>query len=194
MSSRPSRDPSPIGRQGELALIVFACIVIACAWCAVAGVSAVTLLASGTWIWPETSAAGVQVVRGLVTGNPDQGWQVHQASQLPGPAAIYTGAILGQLFAAAATCFISWVVFRVRLPNDGRRGLASRHEAAQVLGLARLRKVAPVIRPDLTGKRPARDSPARTVPADAPGLAPQSTSHTSDLDPRSATGRRSSPS
>jgi hypothetical protein len=44
------------------------------------------------------------------------------------------------------------LIGRYRRPGDQRSGMATRHEADQVLGKGQLRAVRSIIRPDLYGK------------------------------------------
>jgi hypothetical protein len=76
-----------------------------------------------------------------------------------GPAAstglLYTCLVVVELFALG---LIVWAVIGgMRQWGPARvRGMATRAEADTLLGLQRLRKVAPVVRPDLHGKAPRR--------------------------------------
>ncbi len=71
------------------------------------------------------------------------------------PALLYTCLVLVELLTLA---LIVWVVIAgMRQWGPARvRGMATRAEAATLLGLGRLRKVAPVVRPDLHRKAARR--------------------------------------
>jgi hypothetical protein len=163
-TSRQARDPAPLSQHGELALVVLSLAAFVCGWCVLGGISLVTFLASGTWIWPADTATVVQVVGGLLTGDTHRGWPQNQAGVLPGQALIYTGAVTGLIGASTIAATTAVLINRFHLPNDPRRGLATRRETAQVLGLSRLRQVAPIIRPDLAAAPDGATPPPRPAP------------------------------
>ena len=81
---------------------------------------------------------------------------------LPGPraASVSRPLLYGSIAAVEvlAIAFVVWaVVVLLRRFGPGRvRGMATRSQAEKLLGLRRLRAVAPVVRPDLYGKDGAR--------------------------------------
>ncbi len=95
----------------------------------------------------------------LFTALPDILGGDARAGLGPGPAAspalLYTFLVLVEV---ATVTLIVWVVIAgMRQWGPARvRGMATRTEADTLLGLQRLRKVAPVVRPDLHGKGPRR--------------------------------------
>ncbi|MGY1829028.1 type IV secretory system conjugative DNA transfer family protein [Geodermatophilus sp. SYSU D01180] len=103
-------------------------------------------VAGGGWVWPAGARALAAAVGGLLTGDATAGLTAAQAAAVPAPGAVHAAV------AAAAVAFLAASGGAVQV---GRRvlgvptGLASRAEAAEVLGRARLRRAAAVIRPDL---------------------------------------------
>ncbi|GAB3314424.1 hypothetical protein GCM10027451_29360 [Geodermatophilus aquaeductus] len=125
---------------------------------------AAAAVAGGGWVWPAGPRALAAAVGGLLTGDATAGLTAAQAAAAPAPGAVHTAV------AVAVAGFLAGTGAAVR---EGRRvlgagtGLATRGEAAQVLGRPRLRRVAAVIRPDLlpaararTGRRRAPDPSA----------------------------------
>ena len=127
------------------------------------GRSAANLLAGGGWTWPATTAEGRT---GLPVPSPlgsafwgslpqvlagDAG-----AGLTPRPDVLAGPGLLWGCVAAtelAALTLIAWAAIRAYLRwGPGRlRGMATRAEAEQLLGLTRIRKVAAIVRPDLHG-------------------------------------------
>ncbi|MGY1631894.1 type IV secretory system conjugative DNA transfer family protein [Geodermatophilus sp. SYSU D01186] len=122
-----------------------------------AGRAAAAALAGGGWVWPDGAAALVSSVGGLLTGDATAGLDAGQAAAVPSSALVYgvTAAVLGLFVAVSGGA--AWAAHR-RL--GGPSGMATRGEVTDVLGRARLRRVAPVVRPDLA---PARRRGARRV-------------------------------
>jgi type IV secretion system protein VirD4 len=115
-----------------------------------AGRAAAALLTGRGWPWPEGSTHLAAAIGGLLTGDPAAGLDAAQVAALPSSAAVYAvTAALGALFLAGSGG-AAWAGHRWA---GGRPGMASRGQVAEVLGRARLRRVAPVVRPDL---RPTR--------------------------------------
>lgn len=111
-----------------------------------------------------TLAVGVHLGHGLAQLAAGHGWGWPPAAALftgvPGVLAAAAGPelvwvlVVELLLVAVVTC---GVVVGWRRWGPGRlKGMASREEAARVLGVGRLRRVAPVVRPDLyAGRRTA---------------------------------------
>lgn len=101
--------------------------------------------AGAGWAWP-TGRALYSSLPAVLAGNPQAGLGLH--STLASPAALYGWIITTQLLLAAGTVLA--VVWIQRRWGPGRmKGMASSAEAEAVLGITRLRRNAPVIRPDL---------------------------------------------
>ena len=126
------------------------------------GRAAAALATGGGWVWPTASPALLASVGRLLTGDPAAGLDHAQAAALPGTGAVY-GAIAGAvaLFLAASGA----AAFAARRFLGGGAGMATRGQIAEVLGRARLRQVASVVRPDLPGgrRRRARSTVEREV-------------------------------
>jgi type IV secretion system protein VirD4 len=127
-----------------------------------AGRAAAALLTGGGWVWPDGSAALIASVGGLLTGDPTAGLDSGQIAALPPSAAVY-GVTAGALaLFLAASGGAAWAAHRWL---GGGTGMATPSEVADVLGRPRLRRAAPVIRPDLRpphrrlGGRPAAGNP-----------------------------------
>jgi hypothetical protein len=142
------RDPQPIGRGWELAVVAAGGALIAVALAALAGLGVASALWGGGWVWPHGTDTVTDVLGGLLHGHPGRGLPPDQLRQVAGPVPVYAcvaGAELGLLIGAVKTCV---VVVRHRRPGDARSGMATRREAEQALGLNQLRAARAVIRPD----------------------------------------------
>ncbi|WNV75277.1 type IV secretory system conjugative DNA transfer family protein [Geodermatophilus sp. DSM 44513] len=127
-----------------------------------AGRAAAALLTGAGWMWPHGTAALVASVGGLLTGDRTAGLDAAQAAAAPSPAVVYTAIAAGFVLYLAGSGGAVWATHRLlRMPS----GMATRGQIADVLGRARLRRVAPLIRPDLLppdrmlGARPAAGDP-----------------------------------
>ena len=111
------------------------------------GRGAATLLTGGGWVWPDGWAALIASTGGLLTGDVTAGLDAGGVAALPSSAVVYAVTATALALFLTASGGAAWVAHRrLRL----RSGLATRREVTDVLGLGRLRRVAPVIRPDLT--------------------------------------------
>ncbi|SNR79634.1 type IV secretory system conjugative DNA transfer family protein [Blastococcus mobilis] len=127
-----------------------------------AGRAVAALVTGGGWVWPDGSAALVSSVGGLLTGDRTAGLDAAQAAALPSPVAVYavTAGVLALFLAGSGGA--AWAGYRWL---GQQSGMASSGQVAEVLGVVRLRRVAPVIRPDLRptdrplGVRPAPGDP-----------------------------------
>lgn len=156
--SSSQRDPQPLGRAGEVALVLLAGAAVLLGVAALAGLGAASALAGGGWVWPDGTENIGRALAGLLSGHPGRGLPPELAARVPGPAAVYWAVAVSELLMltlAAGLCVLGW---RYRRPGDARRGMATRSEAAAVLGRGRLRAARTIIRPDLngTGRRGAR--------------------------------------
>jgi hypothetical protein len=159
------RDPQPLNRQGEVALVALSGVVYAVTWVALGGLGLAAGLFGGGWFLPSGNDM-VPVMVGLLSGHPGQGLPPDLAARLPGTFAVYGCVAVVEVAAIAAAIVGGVLVARYRRPGDARRGMATRYEAAQVLGIGRLRSARAVIRPDLATLR------SRWRPAAAPATAP----------------------
>ena len=155
MTAQPyqRREPQPWGRAGEVAFVAASGVLVLLAAAALAGVGVSGVLFGRGWVWPHGGSSTAAAIGGLLAGHPGAGLPAGPAGSLPGRDVVY-GCVaaaellaLGLLLAAVA----GWLGYR--RPGDARGGMATRREAAQVLGLRRLRDAGPVIRPDRYGPR-----------------------------------------
>ena len=155
-SPQQRRDPQPMGRSGEVALVALAAVLMLLGFAALAGLGAAAALAGGGWVWPHGTDTVGSVLGGLLTGHPGRGLPPELAARVPGPVAVYSG-VAGAELAMVVVATVGGVLFwRYRRPGDARRGMATRSEAMQVLGRSRLRAARAIIRPDLNSPPAAR--------------------------------------
>jgi len=133
-----------------MAFVVVAGAVVVLAWVGAAGLGVASALFGHGWVLPASSTDLAAVVGGLLTGHPGQGLPAADAARVPGPGAVYGCVLAAELAALLVAGTVGVLVGRYRRPGDARRGMATRHEAAQVLGVSRLRAARGVIRPDLS--------------------------------------------
>ena len=163
MSSYQRRDPLLLSRSGEIALAAAGAGAAVLALAAAAGLGAAAAVFGGGWVWPGDSAGVVAVVVGLLVGEPGRGLSPAAAARVPGSAAVYSSVAVAEVLTLAAAGWLAMVAARYHRPGDARGGMATRGEAARVLGIRRLRSAAAVIRPDLyagTGPGPATPTAA----------------------------------
>ena len=168
-SPQQRRDPQPLARGGEVTLVALTGVLMLLALAALAGLGAAAALAGGGWVWPHGVGTGGAVLAGLLTGHPGRGLPPALAGRVPGPAAVYSGVVIAELLTLTVAGVGARLFWRYHRPGDARRGMATRGEAAQVLGRSRLRTARAIIRPDLHGPAARRWS-GRTV---RPGRAGQ---------------------
>ncbi len=103
--------------------------------------------AGAGWTWPEGKNLFSSLPR-VLAGDSAAGLTLdHPAA---GMAALYGWLITVQVLLLAVTVTVT--IWGLRRWGPGRmHGMASPAEAEQLLGISRLRRVAPIIRPDLTG-------------------------------------------
>lgn len=126
--------------------------------------SLANLIAGAGWTWPDpdagqfTSPIGTAFwtsLPGVVTGDSGAGLSRDvldsQADQLAGSTLLWTCLGVTELLLIVA---LGWVgIYALQRWGPGRmRGMATAAEAERLLGATRLRKVAPLVRPDLHGK------------------------------------------
>jgi hypothetical protein len=144
------RDPAPVGHGGEVALCVFAGVLLVLSITALAGLGVASALFGDGWVWPHGTAQIRHAFGGLFGGRPGRGLPARLAARVPGAAAVYASVATCELIAAALIVVtITWAV-RWRRPGDLRRGMATRGEVREVLGSRRLHRARRLIRPDLS--------------------------------------------
>jgi len=125
---------------------------------------AAAFLLGGGWVWPAGGRELVAAVGGLATGDLGAGLTPAQAAAVPAAGLVYAAAAVGLVLLVALTVWaIRW--WRANYGSGARSGMADRPQVEEVLGLARLRKVSAVIRPDLypTGRAAPATPPAGGV-------------------------------
>ncbi len=150
-SPQQRRDPQPMSRGAEVALVVLAGVLMLFGLAALAGLGAAAALVGGGWVWPHGSDTIGAVVGGLLSGHPGAGLPPELADRVPSPAAVYSGVAVAELVMLSLATVGGVLFWRYHRPGDARRGMATRGEAAQVLGRSRLRAARAIIRPDLHG-------------------------------------------
>lgn len=158
-SPQQRRDPQPMGRAGEVALVTLAGVLLMLGLAALVGLGAASALAGGGWVWPHGSDSIGAVLGGLLSGHPGQGLPPELAGRVPGPTAVYSAVAAAELVMLTLASGAGVLFWRYHRPGDARRGMATRGEAAQVLGRSRLRAARAIIRPDLHGPAARGDRP-----------------------------------
>ena len=142
------RNPHPWTYEIPLAVVLTLVLV------AVLGVhggrAVANLLAGGGWEWPAPTQL-FPSLPGLLRG--DAGAGLTDPGVLAGPAALATWMSIASAVNLLGSLALGCVVYR-RWGPGRLRGMATRTEAASLLGLPRLRMHRAVIRPDLHGKDP----------------------------------------
>src|SRR4051794_39209591 len=151
-ASRPRPDVGPTSWEVPTAAVVV--WLTAGALLLPVGRAAVALATGGGWVWPTGSPALVVSVGGLLTGDPAAGLDHAQAAALPGRGTVYGAIATILVLFLAGTGAAAFAAHRFL---GGGAGMATRDQVAEVLGSARLRQAAPIIRPDLPGGRRRRD-------------------------------------
>lgn len=139
--------PHPPGWEIPAACVLAALTVLAMAAHLARAVA--NLLATGSWAWTPRDQL-VTALPSILGGDAGAG--------LPSGAGANTGLLYACLIVAeilALTVITAAVVAGMQRFGPSRvRGMASREDAENLLGLRRLRRNAPVIRPDLHTRRP----------------------------------------
>jgi type IV secretion system protein VirD4 len=117
-----------------------------------AGQGAAGWLFAGGFVWLHGSAALMQSIGGLLTGNPGRGLSGHDVAHLASAPSIYLLIVLGELLLIGITVWVIVAWWRYLGPG-ARQGMAGRAEVETVLGVSNLRKKRKVIRPDLHSQR-----------------------------------------
>lgn len=142
------RDPQPIGRGWELAVVVAGGALVAVALAALAGLGVASALWGGGWVWPQGTDTVMRVLGGLLSGHPGRGLPPDQLGRVAGHLPVYAVVVAAELVLLTAAVIAAVLVSRHRRPGDARGGMATRREAEQALGLRQLRAARAVIRPD----------------------------------------------
>ena len=150
------RDPQPVSQGWEVAVAVLGGAVLLLGLAAVLGLGIASALWGGGWVWPHGTDTIGHVIGGLLSGRPGRGLPPSQARHVAGPIASYGCVAVCEVVLVSLSIAFGVLVARYRRPGDVRRGMATRSDAKQVLGVGRLRAAKEIIRPDLYA-RVARD-------------------------------------
>lgn len=158
------RDPMPW--TAEIALVAGILILLSLLAGIQAGRTVANLLAGAGWTWPVDQAAFWRSLFAVTTqGDAAAGLPRPRPTELADPPLVWGGILATELLTfvglVLAACYLyqRWGPGRVH-------GMANAGDAQRMLGLTRLRTVAPVVRPDLYGKPAARR--ARAAAAQEP--------------------------
>lgn len=113
------------------------------------GRSAANLMSGAGWAWVSSTNL-VTSVPGIMRGHAGSG--LPTVHNLAGAHLLWSCVVLAELATCAAAGWVVKMILNRWGPNR-LRGMASREEAAKLLGRSRLRRVAAVIRPDLYSKQ-----------------------------------------
>lgn len=150
------RDPEPIGRGWELAVVAAGGTLIAVVLAALAGLGVASALWGDGWVWPQGTEMVPHVLGGLLQGHPGRGLPPDQLRRVAAPVPVYASIAVAELVLLIAAARTSVLAARYWRPGDARRGMATRREAEQALGLRQLRAGRAVIRPDRYPSRGTR--------------------------------------
>lgn len=115
---------------------------------------------SGEFAWPSQRLG--DAYGGLLHGHFGGGLDRATAGGLPSDAVMWVLTVLGEVVVLVAVVVVGLWARDLTGRSTSRRGLATATQAAEALGLPRLRKTAAVIRPDLYGRgRRGRSGPGR---------------------------------
>lgn len=155
------RDPQPLHQGWELAGVLAAGLLICLSLAALTGLGVASSLWGGGWVWPHGTQTMAGVLSGILHGHPGDGLPPDLRGRVASIAPVYVCVVGCELLLLAAGAAAAVLVTRYRRPGDARRGMATRREAADALGIRRLRAAGPLIRPDLYGP----DVEVPTLPA-----------------------------
>jgi hypothetical protein len=109
---------------------------------------------AGQFAWPTNHLE--TALLGLAHGQFGDGLATDLASQLPSAALMWALTVVGEVVVLGTALVVGVRLRDLVGGSNTRHGLATPVQAAEALGLPRLRKSAPVIRPDLHARRPRR--------------------------------------
>ncbi len=145
------RDPQPMGRGGEVALVALAGVALLLVLAALVGLGVAAALLGGGWVWPAGHDTVGAVAGGLLSGHPGAGLPASAAARVPAPPVVYGCIAVVEVLTVALAALIGVLFWRYHRPGDARRGMATREQATRVLGTGRLQAAKAVLRPDLRG-------------------------------------------
>jgi hypothetical protein len=148
-------EPSNVNAGWEPVVFVLAAVAAVVAIAALLGLAGASALWGHGWVWPKGPAVE-KTLGGLLTAHPGRGLPPAEAAKVPGAHLVYGCVAAAEVVTLGLAAAAGLSYTRNRRPGDTRGGMATRREAAKVLGVDRLRQAKAVIRPDLHGKTDAR--------------------------------------
>jgi hypothetical protein len=154
MTAPYMRRPDPVGysRGWEVPVLYLFAAVAGLGLAALIGVGLASAWFGGGWVWPHGTSEVGSVIGGLFRGDPARGFGQPRAALVASRGRVYGCVVVCELLMIAIGGWAGVLIGRYRRPGDQRSGMATRHEADQVLGKGQLRAVRSIIRPDLYGK------------------------------------------
>jgi hypothetical protein len=180
MQRERRRDPYPWSWEIPVAIVLIVAAVILTG--IQLGRSAANLVAGAGWTWPTTSTGTGTVMSspigtafwtslpGILGGNPGAGLPPSSSSGLAGRGLLWGSITVTEVTLLALAAWAGTYLY-LRWGPGRMRGMATVSEAEKLLGVTRLRRVAPVVRPDLYGKH-AHAAPPVHRRAGAGGVEP----------------------
>ena len=114
----------------------------------------VAWMVAGTFAWPSNHLG--EALLGLLHGHFGHGLAPRPASQLPSDVLMWVLSAVGEVVVLGTIAVVALWMRDLVGGGKARHGLATSAQAAESLGLPRLRKSARVIRPDLYAGRTRR--------------------------------------
>lgn len=151
MSSTRPRDPYPL--TWEIPLLILLLVVTSAALSVHVARGVANLATGHGWAWPTGTDQVVLSLPAVITGNATAGLATGATGA--SPVDLWVSLVLVQL-ALWVVMVISGAYAYTRWGPGRTRGMATRTEAEQLLGLSRLRRNRAIIRPDLHGKQTNR--------------------------------------
>jgi len=145
------RDPQPMNRGGQVALVALAGVALLLVLAALVGLGVAAALFGGGWVWPAGNDTVGAVAGGLLSGHPGAGLPSPAAARVPASSVVYGVVAVVEVLTVALAALVGVLFWRYHRPGDARRGMATRDEAIRVLGTGRLQAAKAVLRPDLRG-------------------------------------------
>lgn len=158
MTLQHSRRRDPYPWTWEIPALATMLVVLLLAVGVQLGRTGANLVAVGVWTWPAGQASFWSSIVPVLSGDPGAGLTASSADDVrTDQIALWCGiAVVEAVFLIGTTALAAWALRRW---GPGRmRGMASRAEAEALLGLTRLRRVAPIVRPDVHGKTFSKES------------------------------------
>jgi hypothetical protein len=152
-TSQQARRRDPYPWTWELPVNLVVAFLVMAALAAHLGRAVANRTAGGPWAYPARADLFTSLPA-VLTGHADAGLPQHGGPLASSTALLAWVAVTELLLLVAVLAGLKLGLDRW---GPGRmRGMTSRHESEQLLGRSRLRRNAPLIRPDLCGKRTRR--------------------------------------